>query len=491
MPTFDTSDLLGILPAAILAVAGIVLVLTEAFLGGKRRGYQAWLSIAFGAAAFAASVAALDDPPRALFGGAAAADGFAYFVSAVVNATLVVTLLAARGWLAEHNVERGEFYALMLFAASGMLLLAQATDLIVLFVALEVMSLSTYALAAYLRRGERPPEAAFKYFVLGSFSSALFLYGAALTYGAVGSTLLADVSRFAAAPSPLLLAGLGLMASGFAFKVAAVPFHTWAPDVYEGSPTPVAALMASAVKAAAFAALARVFAGAFGAGSSSWLPIITWLAILTMVVGNLLALPQRSVKRMLAYSSISHAGYLLVAVAAAANARSTGIESMLFYLAAYAATAIGAFIVVAALERAGGVTPLGDRVDDIDRYAGLAARHPFYALAMAAFMLSLGGIPPSVGFAAKLFVIRAAVETHLYPLAIVAVLSSVIGVYYYLRVVVAMYMRPSLDGAPGPASSTPVTAALACCLALVIWLGIGPGPLAELARASATALGAK
>jgi NADH-quinone oxidoreductase subunit N len=484
MPTNLPSDLLAISPALLLVVAGIVILLTEAFLWAGERGHEGWLSAFFAAAGLALSLALLGGAggaPRMVFGGAAAADGFGYFISAAVCLGLLLASLTGIGNLRELRAERGEFYALAHFSAAGMVLLAQATDLLVAFVALEVMSVATYALAAYLRRGARPAEAAFKYFILGAFSSAVFLYGVALLYGATGHTALAEIAKGAAAGGLLLKAGAALLAVGFAFKVAAVPFHMWAPDVYEGSATPVTSFMAVAVKAAAFAALARAFTVALGEdamGPTGWLQPIAWLAILTMLGGNLLALPQRSVKRMLAYSSIAHAGYLLVGVAAAAKASTRGeaLESLLVYIVAYTLAAAGAFAVVAALERKD-----GPEVDDLQRYAGLSTRHPLLAAAMAVFMIALGGIPPTAGFIGKLYVFKAAVNAELYTLAVVGVLTSLAGAYYYLRVVVWMYMRDAEAGEPSAARSPAFALALSVSALAVLALGVLPGPLAQLA----------
>jgi NADH-quinone oxidoreductase subunit N len=351
-----------------------------------------------------------------------------------------------------------------------------------------VMSLSTYSLSAWLRRGKRPAEAAFKYFILGAFSSALFVYGSSLVFGATDSTLFSAIAR--AAFSPLLVAGLALVAAGLAFKVAAVPFHVWTPDVYEGAPTPVTAFMAAGVKTAAFAVLARVAMAAFaapGVGDGAFGDVVAGLAILTMLFGNLLAIPQRSVKRMLAYSSIAHAGYLLVGVVAsgAAGARESALSSILFYLAAYTATVIGAFAVVGALERR---DPHADDEPadawDLARFAGLARRRPGLAFAMAIFLLSLAGIPPTAGFVAKLLVFKAAIGAQAYGLAIAGVLTSALGAYYYLRVVVYMYMRPP-EGAEETLASPALSLGLAVAAVAVVVLGIGPEPIASLARAAA------
>ena len=485
MAGFPTQDFAALLPVAILVAGGLTLLLSEVFLTTSRRGYQAGLTVLFAAAAALAAGLA---PARGLFGGQAASDGFAAFVTVTVCAGLALSALVGAGWLHARGIERGEFYALALFGSSGMALLGMATDLLVAFVAIEVMSLSTYALAAYPRRGRKPSEAALKYFLLGSFSSALLLYGVALIYGATGSTLFAAVGRSAA--SPLLVAGLALVAAGLAFKVAAVPFHAWAPDVYEGAPTPVTAFMAAGVKAAAFAVLARIFlsalAGAPTAGPLGFAVVLSALAWLTMIFGNLLALPQQSVKRMLAYSSVAHAGYLLVGVLAAQDqaSRPGALASVLFYLGIYSATVIGAFTVVGALERRGrGPDEEPDDAWDLARFAGLSRSRPWLALAMAVFMLSLAGVPPTAGFVAKLLVFQAAVSARLYALAVVGVLTSVLGAYYYLRVVVAMYMRPA-EGTEAAVASPAISVAVALAAAAVVWLGIGPEPVAALARSA-------
>jgi NADH-quinone oxidoreductase subunit N len=439
MTGFPTKDFVALVPVAVLTAGAIVLLLSEVFLVTGRRAYQAVLTVAFAAGAgVAAAWLPLAGP---VFGRQAVGDGFSTFVTVVVCGGLALSALIGAGWLEARNAERGEFYALALFGAAGMALLGMATDFLVAFIAIETMSLATYALAAYLRRGRRPAEAAFKYLVLGAVSSSLFLYGAALLYGSTGSTLFSELSR--GHGTTLQLVGLGLVAAGVAFKVAAVPFHAWTPDVYEGAPTPVTAFMAAGVKTAAFALLARILlsassgtaaqAGAFGG-------ILSTLAILTMLFGNLLALPQRSVKRMLAYSSIAHAGYLLVGVvsAAVAGAREKALAGILFYLATYSATAIGAFAVVGALERRARGDEEPQDAWDLQRFAGLAARRPALAFAMAVFLLSLAGIPPTAGFVAKLYVFNAAIGAELYGLAVLGILTSVLGAYYYLRVVVYM-----------------------------------------------------
>ncbi len=508
---FNPNDLVGVLPAILLAVGGCVLMTTEVFLrlpvGGAApdRRYQAFLAAAFAALGLWAALAQLGDPVQSIFSGAAVSDGFGRIVAATVCASLVLSCLLAFGYLESLSATRGEFYALALFSAAGMCLLAQATDLIVIFIALEVMSLAVYCLTAYLRRGKRPSEAAFKYFILGSFASAIFLYGAALGFGATGSTRLVDLAngiQRVAANSPgtppgmamLLWASVALLTVGFGFKVAAVPFHMWLPDVYDGAPAPVTGFMAAGVKAAGFATLVRILVVGFGdpsaaMGPHGWQTLIAWLAVLTMLVGNLLAVPQRSVKRMLAYSSIAHAGYLLVAVAAmgASSARGDALQGLLFYLASYGATVIGAFGVVALIERklqSAGAT------DDLSSWAGLSEEHPVLAAAMALFMVSLAGVPPTAGFMSKLFVFRAAISADLVPLAIFGVLTSVAGLYYYLRVVVYVYMVPQAKSDPIVGGRTlSAGLALAGCALLIFWLGVQPGAFATLAQTAVQGFG--
>ncbi|HET6438890.1 MAG TPA: NADH-quinone oxidoreductase subunit N [Anaeromyxobacter sp.] len=486
MSGFPTASFAALLPVAILTLGAIVLLLSEVFLVSGKRGYQSALTVAF--AVLAALAAFVLPRPGPIFQGQGAFDGFSAFVTAIVCAGLALSTLVGASWLEERGSERGEFYALATFAAAGMVLLGMATDLLVAFIAIETMSISTYALAAYLRRGLRPSEAAFKYLVLGAVSSALFVYGSALLYGACGSTAFARLTD--GQGSPLYLVGMGLVMAGIAFKVAAVPFHTWTPEVYEGAPTPVTAFMAAGVKTAAFAVLVRIFLAA-ETGSAVKVAgfgiLVSVLAILTMVAGNLLALPQRSVKRMLAYSSIAHAGYLLIGVvsAAVAGARDASVASLLFYLAVYSATVIGAFAVVGVLERRG-----GEAADawDLSRFAGLARRRPALAFAMALFLLSLAGVPPTAGFFAKLYLFRAALGAGFALLALVGVLTSALGAYYYLRVVLYMYMRPPEGEAEANRAAPSMAVALTAAVLVVVVLGVVAEPLVRLA-AEAGAMG--
>jgi NADH-quinone oxidoreductase subunit N len=506
IPNITAADFLPLWPALVLSAAAILLLLSEVFLSATKsegpgvRTYQSLLTVAASVVAGGIGLGSAFQLPRTVFLGFAVLDPFSSFLTGVLCLGLALAALLANGFLRERDAERGEFYALMLFSVAGMSLLAVSAELITLFVNLEVLSIATYALTTYLRRGPRPTEAGFKYFILGAFSSALLIYGVALLYGATGTTVLstlgAELRKIFADPTSdkrmLVYAGMSLVAAGMAFKVAAVPFHMWTPDVYEGAPTPVTALMSVGVKAAAFAALVRVFL-AIGLNVDPAAPVLLFstLAILTMVVGNLLALPQLNVKRMLAYSSISHAGYLLVGVTAlfvpqpraglpgvtvlAAGARADqadALRAILFYLLAYTVTAVGAFGVVGALERREDETR--GFAWDLDRFSGLAQRRPGWAIAMAAFMLSLGGIPPLVGFMGKLLIFRSAIDAGLVSLVVVGVLTSAVGAYYYLRVVVRMFMHPPPEQASVPPRHWSTELALAFTVVAVVVLGVAP-----------------
>jgi NADH-quinone oxidoreductase subunit N len=493
MSGFPTNDFLALLPVGILTLGALIVLLSEVFLVSGKRAYQALLIAV--TAGVAGAMPFWLHHSGTLFGGQATADDFSAFVTVTVCASLALSALVGTGWLEARRAERGEFYALAAFAAAGMCLLGMASDLLLAFVAIEVMSLATYALAAYLRRGRRPSEAAFKYLVLGAFSSALFLYGSALLYGATGSTLFATLT---ARPGheAIFVAGLGMVVAGLAFKIAAVPFHMWTPDVYEGAPTPVTAFMAAGVKTAAFALLARVlqssWAGMDVTEGRALFGVLAVLAALSMVGGNLLALPQRSVKRMLAYSSIAHAGYLLVGVMASLlpGGRDRALAGLLFYLASYAASAIGAFAVVGAVERRSHGEDEAVDAWDLSRFAGLARTRPALALAMAVFLLSLAGIPPTGGFVGKLYVFQAAIgsgSAEMVALAVFGILTSALGAYYYLRVVVYMYMRPS-EGESEVLSAPATSVALVAAVAVVVLLGLAADPVVRLAQ-SGGALG--
>jgi len=377
-----------------------------------------------------------------------------------------------------ENLPVGEYYALVLFAIAGMMLMAEATDLLVIFLALEVFSLAVYVLTGIRRDSPIAIEAAFKYFLLGAFSSAFFLYGIAFTYGVTGSTHLDRIGRVLAqggTPAPMQLLAAGLLLVGFAFKVSAVPFHMWTPDAYEGAPPAVTGFMSTGVKAAAFAAFVRVFLAAFEPLRADWSVVLWVLAVATMIVGTVVGLAQSNVKRMLAYSSIAHGGYLLVALV---SANDIGKGAILFYLLAYAVTNLGAFGVIAMLDT--GTRP-NDQIRD---YAGLWNEQPGLAALMTIFLLSLGGFPPMAGFIAKWYVFSAAIKAGYYWLAIVGVLTSVISVFFYLRLVVMMYMTATDTPARFPAVPKIAGAALVASAVIVFYLGVLPTRVLDWAAAS-------
>ena len=469
-------DVAALLPFLLLVLGALLLMLSEVFLKSQGRGYQSGLAIAFG---LAAALAAPFSPERAIFGGQAISDGFSGFVAVVVCAGLVLSVLLGRGWLEQRNIERGEYYALVLFALAGMMLMAVAADLLIIFLALEVFSLALYVLTGLRRKVFASTEGAFKYFVLGGFSSAFFLYGIAFTYGLVGSTHLDRVTAAIQAQSltgnPLLLVAMGLLLVGFAFKVAAVPFHMWTPDAYEGAPTIVTGFMSTAVKAAAFAAFARVFLSALEPLRGEWAPVLWVLAVCTMILGAVVGVAQTNLKRMLAYSSIAHGGYLLVALVSGSD---VGKASILFYLVVYAVTNLGAFAIIALLSTR--ETPM----EHLDDYKGLWFSSPVMAGVLTVFLLSLGGFPPTAGFVAKWYVFSAAVRAGQYSLAIVGVLTSVVSVFFYLRIVVMMYMSDRAEGAAPPQPSRTALAALAVSVAILLYLGVLPTRLLDLAARS-------
>jgi NADH-quinone oxidoreductase subunit N len=374
-------------------------------------------------------------------------------------------------------VPAGEYYALVLLSTSGMAFMAAANDLIVIFLALEIMSVAVYVLAGTLRGDARSAEAALKYFLLGAFASAFFLYGIAFFYGATGSTRLDVIARAVAADgsSPYLLLGTALVLVGFGFKVALAPFHLWTPDVYEGSPTAITALMAVGVKAAGFAAFARVFSQALGATAAHWSWLLAALAVLTMTIGNVTAVSQTSVKRMLAYSSIAHAGYALVGLVVGTPA---GGAALLFYLAVYAAMNVGAFGVLAALGRR------GEPNENLADMAGVGFRQPVLGLAMVVFMLSLAGIPPTAGFEGKFYLFSAAVDAGWVWLAVISVVNSLVSVYYYFGVLVQMYMVEGTKPLVRAASRPALLATILIAVAATMLLGLFPAGAMDLARTS-------
>jgi NADH-quinone oxidoreductase subunit N len=492
-------DLRPVFPALVVALTGVAVLLAQAFTPKGARSPAAGLSLAGLVGALAAvAVIASGRGRGSVLAGSLAADDFALFFQALLVSVGILAVLLSPSYLRETAMDRGEYYALMLFSIVGMMGLVSALELVAVFVALEIMSVAIYAMAGLHRDREESQEAALKYFITGSFSSAFLLYGIAVLYGLTGTTSLARIAdalrsgtgasagAFApAAASPgaataLALIGTGLLLVGFGFKVASVPFHMWAPDAYEGAPTTVTALMAAGVKAAAFGAFLRVFLQALPNLAAQWQPAVAVLAIVTMIVGNLGALAQTNLKRMLAYSSIAHAGYLMTALVAAPG---LGTEAILFYLVTYAAVNLGGFGAFAALARQGR-EPLG--LSDV---AGLSERRPLLAAALTVFLVSLTGVPISGGFVGKFYLFSAAVTAGYAHLAIVGMVMSVVSAYYYLRVVVAMYMREPVGDDRWARIGLGPGLALAVSTGTVLFLGVYPGPLMTCARIAARSLG--
>lgn len=467
----------AVIPVICLAMAGLAVMLAESFRMKNESMPLGGLAIIGLLGAGAASIF-LWDRNAASFG-VVIADNFALFVNLVLVAVGLLTVFFASQTMTRDGIPVGEFYTLMLFSMVGMMLMVQATDLLLMFLALETMSIAVYVLTAIRREQAQSTEAGFKYFLLGAFASSFFLYGIAFIYGLTGSTSLDRVGSAMAAQSmsgnPMILLAVGLLLVGFAFKVAAVPFHMWSPDAYEGAPAVVTGFMSTGVKAAAIAGFARVFLSALEPMINEWAPVLWAIAAATMIVGTVMGVAQTSVKRMLAYSSIAHGGYLLVGLVAGND---VGKAAILYYLAAYALTNMGAFGIIALLgarERAN---------DDLRDYAGLWQSQPALAALMTVFLLSLGGFPPTAGFIAKWYVFSAAVGAGYYGLAIIGVVSSVVSVFFYLRIVVVMYMSER-DARPLPVPITTLAlSALALSVIGILYLGILPSRLIDLAQAS-------
>jgi NADH-quinone oxidoreductase subunit N len=441
----NPADFSTILPLTLLTVWACVLLLVDLFLPKERKGITALLA-ALGLALTLGFTLAQIGQENTAFSGMVVIDGFSIFVNSLLLVSGLLGVALAYGYVKRMGLERGEYYTLLLFSVTGMMLMAQAADLIVVFLALELLSIPLYVLAAFARPKLESEEAGLKYFLLGAFATGFVVYGTALVFGATASTNLgAIVAAASSSNANLLLLAIGsaLILVGLGFKVAVVPFHMWTPDVYQGAPSAVTAFMSSGAKIAGFAALLRVFATAFPSIASDMTGVFWGLAALTMVLGNVIAIAQTNIKRLLAYSSIAHAGYILMAFVPYGNPdpqiRNTSIAAGLFYLVSYALTNFGAWGVVIALEKSEGK---GLQIGD---YAGLARKHPALAAAMTVFMLSLIGLPPTLGLIGKIYLFRAVIDGGFYGLAVLGVLTSLVSAYYYLRVVVVMYMR---DGDP-------------------------------------------
>ncbi len=490
-----------LMPQLIL-IGGALFILTVSALLPKRSRASLWviLTIVTGLASAAWSAGIWDDTrsrhAALIVGNALVFDGYSVFFMFLISAAVVLGALTADSYLRRERLVGPEFYVLALLSASGGMIMAEANDLIVIFLGLEILSIALYVMAGYHRRREQSGEASMKYFILGAFSSAIFLYGTALVYGATGSTRLSEIATVLARnhlPRSVLLAGLVLLIVGLGFKVAAVPFHTWTPDVYEGSPTPATGFMASVAKAAGFAALIRILVSAFPTLSVDWRPVIWVLAVATLLVGSMLAIVQTNVKRMLAYSSISHAGYVLVGLQAATR---DGVAGALFYLMAYTFMVIGSFAVVSVVSGA------GEARNDLGAFRGLSTRRPGLALTFTVLLLAQAGVPFTTGLLAKFYVVSAAVQQGQYTLAVIAMLAAAIAAFFYLRLAIVMYAPAPAEGdAPAPAGgglgglavaappetgtiTIPPTVAVALfiCVGFTVVLGVAPAPLIHFAK---------
>jgi NADH-quinone oxidoreductase subunit N len=476
----STSDFYNLLPELVLTGGALLVLIADVMLPRGSRALS-WLTLSVIGATLA-SLAAFTDTHLEVAHGLIAVDRFALFFKIVFLVAAAVTVLMSVRYLEIEGVSPGEYYFLILCATLGMMIMAGGIDLITIFIGLETMAVSFYILTGFIKPSQRSNEAAVKYFLLGAFSLGILLYGMSLMYGLSGTTALrAMATAFVGQEhDPRLVLAVILVVAGVGFKIAAVPFHMWAPDVYEGAPTPVTAFLSVGSSAASFAMLLRIFLEGMPTMNADWRLLFEALSIVTMTVGNLAALTQTNVKRMLAYSSIAHAGYVLIGVVAGTP---RGVTAMLIYLLVYAFMQLGAFAVVVMMRRSDVV---GDELKD---FSGLNVRHPLAAFAMLLFMLSLGGIPPTAGFMGKFWLFGAAIEAGYVWLALIAVLNSAISLYYYVRLVVFMYLKKDTIGS-APSTSPSLTLALAAAVAATLVLGVYPRLLFDVAQASARTLGA-
>src|SRR5499427_5356614 len=476
----STSDFYYILPELVLTGGALVVLIADVLLprGSKLLGWITLLAIA----ATAASLAPFTSTHVEVAHGLLAVDRVAVFFKVLFLGAAAITVLISMKYLEIERVSPGEYYFLILCTTLGMMVMASGIDLISIFIGLETMAISFYILAGFIKPSERSNEAAVKYFLLGAFSLGILLYGMSLMYGLSGTT---SLRAMATAFDPItrdsrLVLAVILVVAGVGFKIAAVPFHMWAPDVYEGAPTPITAFLSVGSKAASFAMLIRIFFEGLPSMSADWRLLFWVLSIVTMTVGNVAAVTQSNVKRMLAYSSIAHAGYVLMGIVAG-TAR--GITATLVYLMIYSFMQLGAFAVVVLLRRrdVGG--------EELKDFSGLHFRNPFAAFAMLLFMLSLGGIPPTAGFMGKFWLFSAAIDAHYYGLALIGVLNSAISLYYYIRIVVFMYLKRDAAGTE-PSTSPAIAVVLGVAVVATLVLGVYPRLLFEVADASARTLGA-
>src|SRR5947207_1354119 len=473
-----TINIGAILPALVLSVFGIAVMVAEPFVDEQRKSCLGWLAFA-GTISAMFTLFRMADNRGQWYSNLWIVDDYDIFLNFVFLLIAAITILTSMDFLRREDMNHPEFYSLLLFATAGMLMMAAANELVMVFLGLEILSIATYVMAGFRRTDLKSNESALKYFLLGSFSSAFFLYGVALIFGATGSTNLiaiAEALRSSEVQISLVYLSAALMLIALCFKVAVAPFHVWTPDVYEGAPTPVTGFMSVGPKAAGFAVLFRVFLTAFPSIEDRWVSAIWMIAALTMVLGNVIAMVQPNIKRMLAYSSIAHAGYVAVAFAATSE---RGISAALFYLLAYSLMNLGAFAVVTILSRK------EDKLVNVTDYAGLAAKRPGLAAILSIFLLSLAGVPGTAGFAGKFFIFRAAIESRLIWLAIIGVMTTVISFYYYLYVIVQMYMREPKDDFADVQINGSVKAALLVSSVGTLYLGILPARLLDWTASAA------
>jgi NADH-quinone oxidoreductase subunit N len=469
---FPEINLYSILPLVVLSLAGIAIMVLEPFLSDSKRAQLGWLAIA-GTLGAGLALFPMSNNRGQWYSNLWVVDDFSIFFHVVSLLIAFITTLISLDYLKREKINHAEYYALLLFATAGMLVMAGSNELMMVFIGLEILSIATYVLAGFRRNDLRSNEAALKYFLLGSFSSAFFLYGVALVFGATGATNLVVIGEALSVmevPTAMVLLASALMLIALCFKVAVAPFHIWTPDVYEGAPSPVTGFMSVGPKAAGFAVLFRVFVTAFPGIEEQWTEVMWVVAALTMVLGNVVAIAQPNIKRMLAYSSIAHAGYIVVSFAAATEA---GMAAALFYALAYSIMNLGAFAIVTVLSRS------QDKTANLADFAGLAARRPGLAALLSLFLLSLAGVPGTAGFAGKFFIFRSAVDAGMTSLAIIAVVTTVISFYYYLHVIVQMYMREPQEEFTDVKVTGAINIALVAAVAGTLYLGILPTRILE------------
>lgn len=475
----DRVEFYRLLPEIILAVFGTLVMVFDAL---TRDGRKAMLGVVAIIGTYCAAIGSLVSYTNSgtAFSGMIVVDGFATFFRLLICAIGFLTVLASMSYLKRDGLPEGEYYALVLFSLAGQGLMAASGELIMIFLGLEISSISTYILVGFLRQDAKSNESALKYFFLGSFATAFLLYGVAFIYGATGSTRLTTIRQAMGggdANTTLVAIAAALMFVGFGFKVSAAPFQVWTPDVYQGAPSPVAAFLSTGPKAAAFAVFLRVFFTALPQTGATWGWLLWISALLSMSIGNFGALVQNNIKRLLAYSSVAHAGYVLVAFT---SATALGAAAAMFYLATYAFMNLGAFVVVSHF------ASRGERYVALEDYAGLGSRHPFLAALLTIFLLSLLGIPLTGGFFGKFYIFRAAINADLIWLAVLGLLNSAVAAYYYLKIIVMMYMHEPKEAVPIDPLPSGIAATLVLAAAATFYLGIFPGPVLDFATRSAS-----